>query len=157
MLLVAVGLVASVAFAAPVTAAPVAAPIRVAGAYPGECLRPTPFALLPGLIAGVADGRVSIASPTGGRATRVAGTLAPEQSSVGWSVDGQTVATGDGRLWGRDGRSAGRLFGRLEGPWAWAPSTPCAIGVTRSDRVASVLSVAVRGQHSHPLLRGSIV
>jgi hypothetical protein len=164
--LVTIGLVALAALPAPVGAAEreagqvittIASPLRVAGTYPADCLNPKPIASLPGLVAGVADGKVTIAAPTATHATTVAVQLSPEQSSVGWSLDGQYLATGDGRLWTRTGASAGRLFGQLTGPWAWSPNNDCAVGITvGSEGASAVLSVAEVGQHSHPLLRGTI-
>ena len=134
-----------------------AAPLRGAGAYPADCLNPKPIALLPELVAGVADGKVTIAAPTATLATTVGVHLSPEQSSVGWSIGGLYLATGDGRIWTRDGRSAGRLFGRLTGPWAWSPNNFCAVGITVGSLDGpATMSVGEVGRHSHPLLRGRI-
>jgi hypothetical protein len=108
-----------------------------------------------GLLAGVANGRVSIAPPAGGHRIALPARIPADQSSLGWSADGRYLATGDGRVWTSAGSDAGRLFEDPPGPWAWSPVADCAVGFA-GPGASQVLSVGVVGAPPKQFLAGDI-
>ena len=146
--------------AAPTVAAvPSVAPVKVLGAWPGRCLRAATNPSGAGRIAAVLDGKVTIGSPSDGSSVTLPVVLSADEAQVGWSPSGRYLATGDGRLWTRDGYASGRLFDELTGFWGWSTAADCALGVTGGEpgfNPNRVLSVGRPGAHPTPFLRGDI-
>ncbi len=135
-------------------------PLALSGRYPVACLRSRHRVSDTGTIAAASADSVELGA-LDGRPRRLEAMAASDAvfPAVGWSVDGRFLGTSDGRLWSAGGRSLGRLFSRLTGPWSWSPAGDCALGFSGGVEGSSAskrLSVAEPGHRPHPFLRGAI-
>jgi hypothetical protein len=102
-----------------------AAPTELLTALPPRCLKGVAKPV-PGLIAGLAGGTVSIAPP-GGAVTA----SFPAKAPIAWSASGRFLATGGGTVFTSEGQKKGSMFTAAAASWAWSPVADCAVGLVR--------------------------
>ena len=126
--------------------------LALAGRVPRACLKRAGPPEGYGHVAALDDGRVTIASATGGTVTSLAAGAPLE-----WSASGNYLMTGDGVAFTSDGARLGRPLGPPQRGlrWALSPTADCAVAFSGDGLVAARIG---RGkQRPARLLDGNVV